>query len=234
LEKAAALLREHRDDLPGFLTLDPRGRELPGFLETLAGHLEKERATLLGELASLRANVDHVREIVAMQQSYAKVSGVVERVALADVVEDALQLNAGLMARRDLTLTRDYQARPVVAIDKHKALSILVNLIRNAVAACDESGRSGDKRITLRIATSERSATVAVVDNGVGIARENLSRIFSPGFTTRKDARGFGLHSGAIAAKQLGGTLAVHSEGPGQGAVSTFCLPLAPEPAPGS
>jgi signal transduction histidine kinase len=64
----------------------------------------------------------------------------------------------------------------------------------------------------------------------VGIAPENLTRIFNHGFTTRKDGHGFGLHSGALAAKEMGGTLIVHSEGPGKGAAFTLSLPLAPKP----
>jgi signal transduction histidine kinase len=64
-----------------------------------------------------------------------------------------------------------------------------------------------------------------VIDNGVGILPENLTRIFNHGFTTRKDGHGFGLHSGALAAKEMGGSLNVHSDGPGQGAAFTLELP---------
>jgi two-component system, NtrC family, sensor kinase len=53
-----------------------------------------------------------------------------------------------------------------------------------------------------------------------------LTRIFSHGFTTRADGHGFGLHSGALAAREMGGTLAVHRDGPGQGATFALELPL--------
>jgi signal transduction histidine kinase len=65
---------------------------------------------------------------------------------------------------------------------------------------------------------------ISVTDNGVGITAENLTRIFAHGFTTRKNGHGFGLHSGALAARELGGSLTAHSEGPGCGA--TFILDL--------
>jgi len=58
----------------------------------------------------------------------------------------------------------------------------------------------------------EGSVTISVIDNGVGIPPENLTRIFSYGFTTRKNGHGFGLHSGALAAKEMGGSLSVHSD----------------------
>jgi signal transduction histidine kinase len=67
--------------------------------------------------------------------------------------------------------------------------------------------------------------TITVIDNGVGIPPENLTRIFNHGFTTRKGGHGFGLHSSALAAKELGGSLTVHSEGWGLGAVFTLELP---------
>jgi signal transduction histidine kinase len=65
-----------------------------------------------------------------------------------------------------------------------------------------------------------------VIDNGSGIAPDNLTRIFQHGFTTRKDGHGFGLHSCSLAAKRLGGTLQATSEGPGKGATFALDLPL--------
>src|SRR5262249_920437 len=102
---------------------------------------------------------------------------------------------------------------------------ILVNLIRNAKHACDDSGRA-DKQITLRVANGDGRVKISVSDNGVGIPQENLTKIFNHGFTTRKGGHGFGLHSGALAAKEMGGALRVSSEGPGQGATFTLELPV--------
>jgi signal transduction histidine kinase len=104
-------------------------------------------------------------------------------------------------------------------------LQILVNLIRNAKYACDDGGRA-DKQITLRVANGSSHVKISVLDNGIGIPEENLTRIFSHGFTTRKEGHGFGLHSGSIAAKEMGGTLTAFSEGPGRGATFTLELPL--------
>jgi len=67
----------------------------------------------------------------------------------------------------------------------------------------------------------------SVVDDGIGIPAGNLKRIFERGFTTRKGGHGLGLHSGALAARQLGGSLTCQSEGAGKGAIFTLELPLA-------
>jgi PAS domain S-box-containing protein len=226
--KLAAMFRQHKNDLPGFLTKDPRGQLVADYLDTLTEALAAEQQTVIAELEQLRKNIDHIKDIVAIQQSYACTSGVIESVPLPDLVEDALRMNASSLARHDVELVRDYQVRPTISTDKHKVVQILVNLVRNAKLACDESGRA-DKQITVRIASHPCGVGIAVSDNGVGIPAENLTRIFAHGFTTRKTGHGFGLHSGALAAQQLGGVLSVHSDGLGRGATFTLELPFKPE-----
>lgn len=221
--KVSALFLEHEADLVTFLSQDPRGRQIPGYLRSLADHLSKEHGSVQKELESLRKNIDHIKDVVATQQTYAKISGVTETVSLTDLVEDSLRMNAGSFVRHDVSIVRNYLAEPTITVEKHKVLQILVNLIRNAKYACDESGRA-EKKITVEISEVNSHARVAVIDNGVGIPPENLTLIFSHGFTTRKEGHGFGLHSGALAAKNLGGSLKAFSEGMGKGA--TFILEL--------
>lgn len=230
LSKVTALLQEHENDLAAFLTEDDRGRKLPRYLDTLAVHVDGERKTLLNELDSLRKNIDHINDIVAMQQNYAKVSGFEETVPVVDMVEDALRMSAGSLKRHDVELIRDYRARPVVSTERHKVLQILVNVLRNAKYACDDAGAS-DKQITVRISEEPGSAGIEIVDNGIGIPPENLSKIFGHGFTTRKGGHGFGLHSSALAAKEIGGSLQVSSAGHLKGSTFSLTLPLAPVPS---
>ena len=228
IAKICELLDQHRADLGAFLTTDPKGKIIPAYLGTLAASLAGEQAAVLEELEQLRKNIEHIKDIVAMQQNYARNSSFKETVSVPELIEDSLRMNAGSMARHDVNLVRDYQARPVVTLDKHKVIQILVNFLRNAKHACDDSGRS-DKQITVRVTADDHYAWISVSDNGVGIPPENLMRIFNHGFTTRKTGHGFGLHSGALAAKELGGEITVHSDGPGTGATFTLRLPINPE-----
>lgn len=223
--KVSALFLEHEADLVTFLSQDPRGRQIPGYLRSLADHLAKEHGSVQKELESLRKNIDHIKDVVATQQTYAKISGVTETIALVDLVEDSLRMNSGSFVRHDVSIVRNYLAQPVITVEKHKVLQILVNLIRNAKYACDESGKP-DKTITVEISEVNGHARVAVIDNGVGIPPENITLIFSHGFTTRKEGHGFGLHSGALAAKNLGGSLKAYSEGLGKGATFVLELPF--------
>ena len=160
-----------------------------------------------------------------MQQSYAKVAGVTEPVSPAQLVEDALNINAAALMRHDVRVQREFGESPVLQTEKHKVLQILVNLIRNAKYALDEARRP-DKLMTIRVGSDEGGRVkIQVADNGVGIPQQNLTRIFAHGFTTRSDGHGFGLHSSALAVRELGGSLHAHSDGPGTGATFTLLLP---------
>ncbi len=233
LAKLADLLRAHADDLGAYLTADPKGRRIPELVTSLARHAAAERARLIAEVAQLQQHIDHVKEIVAMQQAYATLVGVVETLDPAALLEDALRMNADALIRRGIAVVREFAFVPAVVAEKAKVLQILVNLIRNAQHACDDAG-GPDRRITLRLAANAAGDRVclAVSDNGVGIAPENLTRIFGHGFTTRATGHGFGLHSAANAAREMKGALTVHSEGPGRGATFTLELPVAPPAIP--
>ncbi|HXW73455.1 MAG TPA: PAS domain S-box protein [Steroidobacteraceae bacterium] len=222
--RVSALLDEHARDLPAFLA-GPQGRQLPAYLKELAEVLAAERDTAVAELGALRSNVEHIKEIVAMQQGYAKRGGITDTLDIRVLAEDSLRMNEGAFSRHGVTIVRDFGEVPLVQLDKHKVLQILVNVIRNAKYACSELKR-GERRVTVRIRATPQSIIVAVIDSGIGIPNENLRRIFNHGFTTRPDGHGFGLHSSALAAKELGGSLEAQSEGTGKGATFTLTLPI--------
>jgi two-component system, NtrC family, sensor kinase len=224
LVKVSDLLAQHALDLGDFLTYDARGKHVPAHLAHLAESLMADQKIIVEELESLRRNVEHIKEIVAMQQNYARVGGVKELINVKDLVEDGMRINEGALQRHGVEIVREYEPVPALNVEKHKILQILVNVLRNAKYACEESPR-GDKRLTVRVSNGEGRVRISVTDNGVGIVQENMTRIFNHGFTTRKDGHGFGLHSGALAAKEMGGSLTAYSDGPGLGATFTLELP---------
>jgi PAS domain S-box-containing protein len=226
VSRLAGLLQEKGPRVGDFIANDERGRRIPEYLATLGEQLVNDQQMALQELASLRDNLEHIKDTVAMQQSYAKLCGVTETVKVIELVEDSLRLNAGAFARHGVTLRREFAEVPPITVDKHKVLQVLVNLVRNAKYACDESGRT-DKLLTLRVESAPNAVRISVIDNGVGIPAENMSRLFTHGFTTRQSGHGFGLHSGALAAQELGGSLHAVSDGPGCGAAFILELPCA-------
>lgn len=222
--KTAALMLEKNGTLAHFLTEDANGKKLPGYLAKLGEHLVNENTGLLTEMDQLGRNIEHIKEVVAMQQSYAKVSGVYENLPVERLVEDSIAMNYGAFERHGVTVERHYTPGQMARVDKHKVLQILINLLRNAKYALDEVTRP-DKVITLVIEPASDGVEVRVGDNGIGIPEENLDRIFGHGFTTRESGHGFGLHSAANAAREMGGDLTVASAGLGCGALFTLRLP---------
>ncbi|MEO7931647.1 MAG: ATP-binding protein [Chthoniobacterales bacterium] len=226
LTNVAQLLEQNSKNLGKFLTTDPRGKMLPKFINTLSERLTVEQAETLAEAERLAKNITHIKDIVAVQQNYAKVSGLLESMPASELVEDALGMNGAAFDRHHIEVVRDFADVPLVRVDKHKVLQVLVNLIRNAKYAVSEALRP-EKTIKVRIVASGKSRVkIIVADNGIGIAPENLQRIFEHGFTTKEDGHGFGLHSAALAASEMGGSLSVHSAGVGKGATFTLEVPV--------
>jgi PAS domain S-box-containing protein len=226
LSKVTGLMDQQSGNLADFLAQDPKGRQIPGYLTSLAPVLVEEQNLMLKELRCLRDKIDHIKEIVAMQQSYAMVSGVTENLLVTQLVEDALKLNHNVLSTHRIRVERQFEKLPQANLEKHKILQILLNLIRNAAEAMQ--GLDCQSRLlTLRVFRIDQGrVAIQIIDTGIGIAPENMSRIFTFGFTTRIEGHGFGLHNGANMAREMGGSLSAHSGGSGHGATFTLELPL--------
>jgi PAS domain S-box-containing protein len=227
LSKAVELMRQHEGNLGDFLQNHPKGSKLLGFLDNLTQALVGERDRVMEEAGSMSRHVQHIKEIVAMQQSFARVSGLIESLQPAELLADALHIHQCALDRHGIRVLRNYSAVPAIAVDRHKVLQILINLIGNAKHAVTHS-RSHDRLVTLSVTSAgPERVRISIEDNGVGIAPENMTRIFQHGFTTKKDGHGFGLHSGANAAAEMNGTLTARSDGIGLGACFDLELPVA-------
>jgi signal transduction histidine kinase len=230
LARVVELMDAHAADLGQFLTSDQRGQRLPEYLGRLAQSMENEREGVMTELDGLVRSVDHIKDIVAAQQAHAGAACVTESADIRTLLDDALRISAAGLARHQVTVVKAFAPTPPLLLDKHRLLQIAVNLINNAKQAM--SGVH-DRPRTLMVSTELAGGNdgwrlvVCVADTGEGIAAENMARIFSHGFTTRRDGHGFGLHSSVLAAEEMGGTLRAHSDGPDLGAIFTLELPVA-------
>ncbi|HZI06380.1 MAG TPA: ATP-binding protein [Archangium sp.] len=233
LLKATGLLSEHTADLASFLTQDLQGQKLPAYLIAVSRQLQEERDGLLQEMHALGESVEHINSIIAMQQMHARAAGVVEQVAVPQLIDEALRLIAGSFERQGIHIERDYAPVPPISVDRHKLLQILINLLSNARHALVDSEKK-DKWMRLRIQPSPdgTGTLIEVTDNGVGIAPETLPRLFMQGFTTRKTGHGFGLHISALSAAEMKGRLTCSSPGLGQGATFSLELPTAGNESP--
>jgi signal transduction histidine kinase len=229
LSNIAALIEARGEGLGEYLTSDPQGRKVPAFLSTLSDHLAKEQFDCLKDLQALERHVQHVRDIIHLQQDYSRTRGLTEPGHVVTIIEDALQLSREQIEKHDIEVEKDYISLPECWMDRHKLMQILINLFSNACNAVIANA-SGTRiiRVVLK-RTGPAHAAIEVSDNGIGIAPDNLTRIFQHGFTTRADGHGFGLHSSAIAAAELGGSLKAESAGIGRGATFMIELPFRPK-----
>jgi len=228
LKKVTDIIDDHAQDMGSFFTEDPQGKHIPAYLRKIAKLLTDEQAKIAEEAKALAKNVKHIKEIVKMQQSYSKAAGVKVVTSLAEIIENAIQINNAGLKRHGITFMTEFAELPEVNIDQQRVLQIIVNLISNAKYAASKNQQNEKLLIIRCYRHDEDRLRIEVADNGIGISEENLSKIFSHGFTTKKDGHGFGLHSGALAAKEMGGSLTVYSDGPWQGATFVLELPFEP------
>lgn len=224
LSAAIGMLQAHAHELSDFVSADPKGQRVIPYLVNLTAHLQNERNQVIGEIQTLTMHIDHIKKVVATQQDYARVSALVETVCIPELIDDALRMVEASLDRHEVEIVREVEDAPVVVAAKHLVLEILVNLLRNAKEAVVEHN-GPQRQITIRVRRREPDhLRIVVHDTGTGLSHENLTRVFAHGFTTKPNGHGFGLHAGALAARQMRGSLWAESEGPGCGA--TFILEL--------
>jgi Na+/proline symporter/signal transduction histidine kinase len=199
-------------------------RRLPGYLAKLATHLSNERDEMLAELDGVFGNAEHIKHVIGVQQEFAGTSNFVQATDVPGLVADAVRITS--LENEGVEIVRDLPALPLLMLNKHKVLQVLINLVGNAKNAIIEADGDGPKRVTLRVAMpSDDCVSIAVIDTGKGISSDDLQRVFQHGFTTRKNGHGFGLHGSVNAATEMGGRLSAHSDGPGRGATFTLEIP---------
>ncbi len=222
IAKLNNLIKKHQNNLAGYITEDPQGKNIPVFLTEFEQVLKDEKVNSLKEINSLTNNIQHVRDIIMMQQSLGGVIGVLEPISIHKLIDEAIIIVGFDSA---YTIERHYEDNKMTILDKVKLLQILVNLIRNAKDALNDNQPKEKKLTLITKQKSNDTIEIKVIDNGIGIDNKNLIPIFSFGFTTKKTGHGFGLHTSAMLIKEMGGTIKAESKGNGKGAIFTLELP---------
>jgi len=225
LVRLQPLLAEHATDLPAWMERDARGRQLPALLGALAGEASTERAALLAETQNLGEGLSHVSDLVRAQQTHAGSVSPQQRVDLPEQVDCALRLSDDGVAGPPIEVVREFDEVPELLLPRHRLLEILVNLMRNARQSLRAASVEA-RRLAVRVVAQTGFVRVEVSDNGLGIAPEDIPRVFQQRFTTKPGGQGIGLHASANAALEMGGSLTARSEGPGRGATFVLDLPL--------
>lgn len=231
VNRMAELIKAHDQDLGTYLTEDPKGKRIPPSLEKLGTHLIEEQRTILKEMKGLVRNIRHMKQIIASHQAMAKSAGQAEQISLANVLSHAMELSFQPGDEKWITIRPNYQQVPTVLVDQHQLLQILVNLLRNAKQSMLQQVQdSHDLNLSVKYQDDDEASVVMTIqDSGIGIAPEDLSKMFTRGFTTKTDGNGIGLHSSILAIQNMGGSMHVQSEGVGRGATFTLTFPVQKE-----
>ncbi len=113
--RVGVLIREHVADLGDFMARDPRGQKLPLYIAQLAEHLAGEQASLSTELESLRKNIEHIKEVIAIQQNYAQFVDAAGSADGVDLIEDSPAVNRVVLAPQDTQVFHEYGAPGLIS-----------------------------------------------------------------------------------------------------------------------
>ncbi len=224
LSRVVEMLESNKENIGDYISNDEKGRQIPEFLKLLSEQLQSERNSLYNELDELASSIDHIKNVISMQQSYAGSYGVREQVHIPDLVEDAIKINMEGMSRNNIEVIKDYQKTPLVYLDKHKAMQIIINLVSNAKYALVDC--ANERELNVKVSCDDDLVCVEVRDSGIGISAEDMPHLFEYGFKKRRGGHGFGLHHSALVANELGGKITVDSEGLGKGACFRLFIPI--------
>jgi signal transduction histidine kinase len=225
--RAVALVKQHEHELGSFMQSD-KGQALFAYFVDAANDLQAESRSALEDMDRLLRSVDRIGQVMSSQRADAGCATMFETVDTDEMLKEALRQNGDVIARGKVDVAVRNEAPPAMSLDGSRIQQILAELIPNAVQAM-QSVPEGERRLTLIAAVTpdeEPGFRITLQDTGEGIPAENLVRIFAHGFSTREGSHGFGLHSAALAATEMGGRLRAHSDGPGKGAVFTLEVPL--------
>lgn len=226
LIKLNDLFEQHKQQLSQFLTEDERGKNIPDYIKLLSRCWREDQTHIKNEIDTLTKNIEHIKNIISMQQELGKATGMEQQVSLQEIIDEALTITGLTQNKYHIEIVCHSEANDQLYLDKIKLIQILVNILQNAKDAVLTS-TALYKRIQIKIYHPSKSdIVIEISDNGIGIPTDHLLRIFSYGFTTKKSGHGFGLHSCSLAANEMGGTITAHSEGINQGATFKFTLPF--------
>jgi ligand-binding sensor domain-containing protein/signal transduction histidine kinase len=223
---ANSLLKDVDQDYASYFRDHPKGKLLPQFYARTEAQITKQQNLVNKEIEVLLDKVSLMGEALTMELSFVGRYGTRERVQMSELVNNALRLQESFLKNRDVTIVRRFNPAPSCLVEAHKIVHVVTNLIKNAADALSEVPHEQDRKITIEIHSRGTANEIVFIDNGCGISKENLDKMFSFGFTTKEHGHGFGLHSCRNTMQEIGGDLTVQSEGTGRGATFILTVPL--------
>jgi signal transduction histidine kinase len=162
------------------------------------------------QMGIIREEVEHADRIITELMGYAQLAeGTVERLEVPDEVNNAVLEVFPPAAKYRVEIIKSFQpSLPALLMQKRHLSSVLINLLQNAREAMNGVGR-----IEISVRYGERdSVIITIADNGPGIAKDKIDKIFEAYFTTRAKGTGLGLAIVKHNTEMYGGAVKVQSE----------------------
>lgn len=226
LKDTANLLSENKSQLAEYITTDKKGQQLPQYIEMLSEKLDEEMQQFTLNLDTLLENGFLVKEVIHNQLDFAKLSAFEEESDIRQLVDKVLLLQKASMEKMHIEIEKQYDEIPHIQLQKNKFVHVLTNLLKNAREAMEATPES-ERKIFIRInQNSNQGVSVCVTDSGLGLNDENKKKIFSLGYSTKKDGHGIGLHVSSNYMQEMGGEISVSNASLHSGAKFTLTLPV--------
>lgn len=225
----ANMFKAHQGDWVDYIKDDPKGRQVLPFLIALAADFADQNKTVVETLERVVERVTHITDIIRTQKSSGQSNMTWKNIDLRQTIMSTLKLQQDSIDKRGIQVHVDCENAPQdIRVQESQFHQMLVNLVKNSIEAIDEISQSGGldetPRINIEAYISGDFLCLDVIDNGIGIAPQNVKLIFTAGYTTKESGTGLGLFSSANFVIASGGQIYPLSEGIGKGATMRIML----------
>lgn len=205
---------------------------LPLLHEILKNYQECQVA-LAQSMESIAKKSIHIGKIISTQQRFVSKKGkMATTVSIKEVINDCLLLQKDNLEEGKIKVHLDVHFDHYVKMDKIGLSQLVLNMIVNAREAIGQRKKSDpyykEKEITIHSEIINQNVELTIADNGIGIDKENLEKVFGFGFSTKNRGSGFGLHNSANFINANAGQMKIESEGTNKGAKVTILCPYSP------
>jgi signal transduction histidine kinase len=216
-----------KDDLNHALKAEPQGQKMLPFVKNNLEALTKNFEDIKEDIKACQESGEDILNIITVQKDYTSVVGFEETLDINAVLDNIIKLQSGILKEAKIEVKKDF-ARDIekISIDRSKLMQVFINVMKNAVESILEM-KPATPQILVKTLSTPDFIEAWIKDNGVGIPKKDLTKIFSFGFTTKKEKKGsgFGLHYCSNFLNSIGGNIEAHSEGLGKGAEFIIKLP---------
>jgi PAS domain S-box-containing protein len=230
LQKIYNFLAEENLPPPEGHSPSERLGKLLRYFQTVIASLQETDNNRKEDLQFLRKGLDHILEIIALQERYAGIRGLETSVDINELLRDAVDLLLDSLNKRAIKIDFNLAPLPEIMLNKNKMMQVFINIIKNAYEAIDLAPPENAKEIQISTCLEKvedlEYIKIVLDDTGLGFSPEIGEEVFRFNFSTKGRNTGFGLHDAANYVKAQEGFIDLLSPGPGQGAQLVIKLPV--------